>query len=303
MDTKSSIAELDGRFGIPGVANVSAGSGALPRVQITSSLAQGDMYLHGAQVTSWKPAGADEVLFLSTKSRWEEGQAIRGGIPICFPWFRGKQNDPKAPAHGFVRTTAWQLEAIADGGSGVTVTMFTESNPRTQPWWPGEFRLVHRVTFGSELKLELELSNTGKTPLRFEEALHTYNRVADAREVSVHGLDGVHFLDNIDSNKEKVQSGDFAPVAQTDNAYLNTRNAADLLDPKMRRRIRLKKANSLTTVVWNPWREGAQGMRDLGDGEWAQFLCVEASNILSSAVSLDPGQKHTMTAIITVAKL
>ncbi len=303
MDAKSGIAELDRRFGIPGVVKLVAGNGAMPRVEIISPLAQGEMYLHGAQVTSWKPAGADEVLFLSTRSRWEEGQAIRGGIPICFPWFRGKQNDPKAPAHGFARTTAWQLEAVADSGSGVCVTMFTQSNPRTQTWWPGEFRLVHRVTFGSELRLELELTNTGKTPLRFEEALHTYNRVADVHDVRVQGLDGVRFLDNIDSNKEKAQSGDFAPAAQTDNAYLNTQNAVDLLDPKMRRRIHLEKANSLTTVVWNPWREGAQGMRDLGDGEWAQFLCVEASNILSSAVNLEPAQQHTMTAVIAVAKL
>ena len=109
------------------------------------------MYLHGAQVTSWKPAGAEEVLFLSSKSRWEEGQAIRGGIPICFPWFRAKGGDPQAPAHGFVRTKAWQLESIVENRSGVAVSMFTESDERTQRWWPGNFRLVHRVTFGSEL--------------------------------------------------------------------------------------------------------------------------------------------------------
>ncbi len=101
MDALSMVTELDRRFGIPGVARVSAGNGALPRAQITSSLCEGEIYLHGAQVTSWKPAGEDEVLFLSTKSRWEEGQAIRGGIPICFPWFRAKVNDPQAPAHGF----------------------------------------------------------------------------------------------------------------------------------------------------------------------------------------------------------
>lgn len=303
IDSKSKIVELDRRFGIPGIAIVRGGNGAMPRVQISSSSAEGEMYLHGAHVTSWKPAGADEVLFLSSKSRWEEGQAIRGGIPICFPWFRGKADDRQAPAHGFARTTAWQLEGIVESGSGVTVTMFTESNECTQRWWPGEFRLVHRVTFGSELSLELECSNTGKTLFRFEEALHTYNRVGDVHDVRLRGLEGVSFLDNVDANKEKTQSGDMAVIAQTDNAYLNTEKAVDLLDQVVHRRIRLKKANSLTTVVWNPWREGAQGMRDLGDGEWTQFLCVEASNILSSAIQLEPGQKYTMTALISVAKL
>src|SRR6266576_2368940 len=105
------VSELDRRFGIPGVAKVSAGNSGLPRVQIRCAFGSGEVYLHGAQVTSWKPAGHAEMLFMSTKSRWQEGQAIRGGIPICFPWFRAKVNDPQAPAHGFVRTRTWQLDS------------------------------------------------------------------------------------------------------------------------------------------------------------------------------------------------
>jgi glucose-6-phosphate 1-epimerase len=302
MEANSTIEELDQRFGIPGLARVCAGNGAMPRVQIASSLSEGEMYLHGAHVTSWKPSGADEVLFQSSKSRWENGQAIRGGIPICFPWFRAKVNDPQAPAHGFVRTKTWQLESIVDTGRGVAASMVTESDQHTRRWWPGSFRLVHRATFGSELTLELVCTNTGTTPLRFEEALHTYNRVADVHDVRLQGLEAVRFFDNTDSNREKTQSGDVVIVSQTDNAYLNTRNEVDLLDPVMRRRIRLRKANSLTTVVWNPWREAAKGMQDLGDGEWTKFLCAEASNILSCAVDLDPGQVHKMTAILSIAK-
>ena len=207
MDTLAGVAELDRRFGIPGVASVREGNGAMPRVQITSSLCEAEMYLHGAQVTSWKPAGSDEVLFLSAKVRWTDGQAIRGGIPICFPWFRAKANDPQAPAHGFVRTRAWQLESILEEDDAVVVTMVTESGEHTRHWWPGEFRLVHRATFGSQLKLELVCTNTGTTPLRFEEALHTYNRVSDVQHVRLHGLDTVSFLDNTDSNNEKAPLG------------------------------------------------------------------------------------------------
>jgi glucose-6-phosphate 1-epimerase len=305
METQSVVLELDRRFGIPGLASVGEGNGAMPRVQIASSLCEAEIYLHGAQVTSWKPAGndSDEVLFLSSKSRWTDGQAIRGGIPICFPWFRAKANDPQAPAHGFVRTKAWQLESILKEYDAVVVTLFTESDEHTQRWWPGEFRLVHRATFGSQLKLELICTNTGTTPLRFEEALHTYNRVADVQHVRLQGLDTVTFLDNTDSNKEKVQRGDLAIASQTDSAYRNTGNTVELSDPEMRRRIRLAKANSLNTVVWNPWREKASEMRDLADGEWTQFLCVEASNILDAAIHLEPRQEHRMTAILSVEKL
>src|SRR5271166_5244833 len=298
------VAELDRRFGIPGVAKVCEGNGALPRVQITSSQCEGEMYLHGAQVTSWKPAGAEEILFLSTKSRWEEGHAIRGGIPICFPWFRAKANDPQAPAHGFVRTKTWQLASIVhnevNNESGVTVSMFTENDDHTQRWWPGKFRLVQRVTFGSELSLELVCTNTGTTPLRFEEALHTYNRVADVKDVRLRGLDSVRFLDNTNSNREETQHGDVAIVSTTDNAYLSTQGVVDLVDPGMHRRMQLRKEGSLTTVVWNPWREGANGLRDLGDGQWTKFLCVEASNILGFAVDLAPGEEHKMSAVLSV---
>ena len=303
MGSDSVLAELDHRFGIPGVARVCEGNGGLPRVRVTGSSARGEIYLHGAQVTSWKPAGNDEVLFVSAKSRWEEGQAIRGGIPICLPWFRAKTDDPHAPAHGFVRTKTWQLDSIVEDDAGVAVIMFTESDEQTRRWWPGEFRLVHRATFGSELKLELTCRNTGKTPLRFEEALHTYNQVADVVSVRLQGLDGKRYLDNTDSNKEKSQVGEVTIASQTDNAFLNTKNAVDLIDPKMRRRIRLQKTNSSTTVVWNPWREGASGLRDLGEDEWKQFLCVEASNIIRTAVTLAPQQEHKMSAVLSVEKL
>jgi len=303
MKTMSTVEDLDRRFGIPGAARIREGNGGLPRVQITGSDAEGEMYLHGAHVTSWKPAGSDEVLFLSTKSRWQDGQAIRGGIPICFPWFRGKTDDRKAPAHGFVRTKSWQLDSIVKDKSGVVVIMSTESDEETQRWWPGQFRLVHRVVFGPELTLELACTNAGKTEFRFEEALHTYNRVSDVGSVRLQGLDAAQFLDNTDSNKAKTEHGDLTIASTTDKAFIGTENDVDLIDPGLRRHIRLQKSNSLTTVVWSPWREGAARLGDLGDGQWTQFLCVEASNILESAVTLAPGEQHKMTAILSTGKL
>src|SRR5580693_2877237 len=173
----TSVAELNRRFGILDAATVVEGKGGLPKVRIATPSASGEMYLHGAHVTSWKPAGAQEVLYLSPRSLWQDGAAIRGGVPICFPWFGNKSDDPKAPAHGFVRTKAWQLDSIAQAEDGVTVSMFKESGKDTKRWWPAEFHLAYRVTFASELRLELEVTNAGKENLRFEEALHAYHRV------------------------------------------------------------------------------------------------------------------------------
>src|SRR5260370_22249861 len=142
MDTVSIAADMDHRFGIPGVAEVCEGNGGLPRVRITGAFGGGEVYLHGAHVTSWKPAGNDEVLFVSTKSHWQEGQAIRGGIPICFPWFRANVDDRQAPAHGFARTKTWQIESIGQNEGRVSVSMFTESDEQSRRWLPREFPLI-----------------------------------------------------------------------------------------------------------------------------------------------------------------
>ncbi len=296
----TTIEELNQRFAIPGVAEIDAGNGGLPRVSITTPAATADIYLHGAQVTSWRPAGAEEVIFLSRQSQFEAGRAIRGGIPVCFPWFRNKLDDPKAPSHGFVRTKAWQLDSIERAGGTVVVTFSTASDESTRAWWPYDFRLVHRVTVGAELVQELVMSNTSAVGCRFEEALHTYYRVGDAAAVRISGLDGVRYLDNTDNNLEKQQVGEIVFTASTDRAYLDTTHAVEIADPVLRRRIRLVKENSRSTVVWNPWIEGAHSLADLGDDEWRSMACVEGSNMRACAVDLAAGQQHTMKTTIQV---
>ncbi|MBB6146156.1 glucose-6-phosphate 1-epimerase [Silvibacterium bohemicum] len=300
MPSFVSIEKLNEQHAIAGIASVISGEGNLPKVRVTSPRASAEIYLHGAQVTSWQPAGSEDAIFLSAKSYWEEGRAIRGGIPVCFPWFRNKADDQKAPSHGFVRTKAWELLSIAHEGDSVVVTLVTESDEASRRWWPHEFRIVHRVTVGAELKLELVVTNTGDTALKFEEALHTYHRVGDAGRTRVAGLDGAPYLDNMDGNREKTQAGDVKFTGPTDNAYLTTRNAVEVVDPVLHRRIRTEKKNSLTTVVWNPWQEGAKALADLGDDEWQSMACAEAGNIRSNAVTLAPGEEHTMTATLAV---
>lgn len=302
MDELSRIDDMNRRFGIAGAVQVVSGNGGLPVIRVTTHEASAEIYLHGAQVTAWRPAGADEVIFLSERSHWEDGRAIRGGIPICFPWFRAKADDAKAPAHGFVRAGEWRLDSITAEDGTVNVVCSTESDESTRRWWPHEFRTVYRVTIGDTLGLELTVKNTGAEPFRFEEALHTYFNVGDAQTVRVRGLDGVKYLDNTDGNREKTQQGDVAFAAPTDNAYMNTDAALELIDPVLKRAIRTEEAGSATTVVWNPWRQGAASLSDLGDDEWQRMACVETSNILACAVELAPGKEHTLRATIRVAE-
>ena len=303
MSGTLTVEELDRRFGIAGRAQLLNDPGGLPKVRVTSPESTGEIHLHGAQVTSWAPAGAEEVVFLSRHARWEQGKAIRGGIPICFPWFRGKADNSQAPAHGVVRTRIWALESIGQNAEGVSVSMSTASDPDTRRLWPGEFRVLQRATFGKELKLEFTVSNTGTSPFRFEEALHTYYKVGDARKVRIRGLDGVAYLDNTDGNRRKTQQGDVVISAPTDNAYMNTSAGLQLLDSVLNRQVQITKQNSHSTVIWNPWAEGAQALSDLGQDEWQQMACVEASNILDNAIELAPLEGHTITVTMAVNPL
>src|SRR3954462_1164030 len=245
--------KLNQRFGIAGVADIVDGNGGLSKIRIKSSVAEGEIYLHGAHLTSWKPAGAEEVIFMSRLSRFEEGSPIRGGVPICFPWFGPNAEIPKAPAHGFARTRPWQLDAVEQTPVGVSVTMSLESDDETRKWWPPSFQLLFRVNFGQTLVLDLPLTNTGTAPLRFEEALHTYYRIGDISKTRLVGLDGVHYLDKTDAGDEKIQHDEIVIGAETDRVYLNTTGPVEIVDPVLRRRISIRKDNSQNTVVWNPW--------------------------------------------------
>jgi glucose-6-phosphate 1-epimerase len=297
----ATLAELNNRFRVAGLAQVVADETGNAIVRITTPSCSGAMHLHGAQVTSWRPAGAEEIIFVSTRARFSEGQAIRGGIPICFPWFRGKAGDPTAPAHGFVRTKNWSLESIKSENNNVVVTMATESDDTTKKWWPGDFRLQLRATFGAALELALTTTNTGATQFRYEEALHTYYHVGDIQQARIKGLDQATYLDNTDANKEKKQNGDVAVSAATDSAYTDNESALELIDPVLNRRIHIAKQNSRTTVIWNPWEVAANKMSDMGADEWKKMLCAEGANILGNAVMLYPAEHHTTTVSMTVA--
>jgi glucose-6-phosphate 1-epimerase len=184
----------------------------------------------------------------------------------------------------------------------VTVSMCTESDDDTKRRWPADFRLAYHVTFGSELRLELEVTNTGKTSVRFEEALHAYHRVENILKTRVSGLDTILYIDKTDSNRRKVQDGDIAIVSETDRVYLNTTGAVKIDDPFLRRRTRVAKENSRSTVVWNPWMQKAQTLHDLGDHEWMQMICIETSNVSDLAVDLASGEQHKMKALVTVSR-
>ena len=285
---------------IPGVVTVAAGNGGLPKLVVTTPQATGEVYLHGAHVTAYQPTGQRPVLFLSGSSRFGAGKAIRGGVPICFPWFGNLDGRKEAPAHGFARTRPWDLvktEAHADGSA--TLSFELVGDEHSDPYWPHAFRVAYAVTVGPELKLQLTVFHSGGESFLYEAALHTYLAVDDVRRVTITGLENTPYLDKTRPGHE--MPGVDAAVTfteETDRVYLDTTAACTVADPAAGRTVHVAKAGSTSTVVWNPWVAKAKAMADFGDDEWPTMVCVETCDVGRSAVLIKPGASHTMTATI-----
>ena len=290
-----SIDQLNADFALDDALTFEPGGGNLPRMHIETPTCRAEAYLHGAHVTRWLPSGHDEVLWLSDRALFQPDKPIRGGVPLCFPWFAGHKpkNQPNAPSHGYARTTAWEVAATAWDGDDVVVA-FTAP---IAPCWA----LRYTVTFGQALSLRLEATNSGECDAAFEVALHSYFTVSQIRQVQVTGRNGATYENPVGGAGTTHTQGD-APLtfaAETDFIYA-TPNGCTIHDPGLSREITIEKSGSESTVVWNPWDAKARAMSDFGDDEWPGMMCVEPANIAPHTVTVAPGETDTTAATIRV---
>lgn len=293
------LERLNSKFAIPGTAAFEVGQGGLPRLAVATEECAAHIYPYGAHVTHWQPAGQRPVLFVSAKSWFEAGKPIRGGVPVCFPWFGKSDHLPDAPQHGLARIMNWGVETVEQSGGEVKAAMFLRSNDSTRRWWPHEFELRLTAVFGRQLLLTLEATNTGADAFEFTEALHSYFYVGDVRRASVSGLEGMDYLDTVGGRTPRQEPD--APLrveAETDRLYNATQTACVIDCPALGRRIVVDKEGSNSTVVWNPWVDKSRAMPDFGDDEWPLMLCIETANFGPDAVRLPPGASHAMQAKI-----
>lgn len=273
-------------------------------VEATTAAGQYGVFDHGAHVWSWQPEGAAPVLWMSEKSWFADGQPIRGGVPVCFPWFGPGRAGDLQPAHGFVRLQPWHMSDIKDtlDRDGRLLVEYTIDEAMTgdQPSWPHPYTAYLRAKFTPEyVGIELEVSNTGEEDFTFEGALHTYLAVGDIRHVTVSGLDGAPYWDKV-ADTQQTQSGDVTFTGETDRVYRSTGEVV-LTDPDLGRRLVISKSGSANTVVWNPWVDKAAAMPDFGDDEWQGMVCIEAANARDDAITLRPGETHRLKQRISLA--
>lgn len=315
----STAQQLNTQFGIDEQLGFRDDASGLIVAEISNPQASASLCLQGAHLMTWRPRSQSApVIWLSRDARLAAGKSIRGGVPVCWPWFGAHAAEPgfasgetsavpgfasgetpavpRFPAHGYARTAPWQVIESGtepDGATRLTLRLLESKKTRTQ--WPHEARLELTVSVGETLRMELSTENTGESGFTITEALHAYFRVGDIGAVRVTGLAGCAYWDKAGGSTLKKQSGIIRFEGETDCVYINTAAVCAIEDDALKRRIRIAKSGSLSTVVWTPWTAKAERMGDLGQPDgWREMLCVESANAIDNALHVAAGTRHTL---------
>ncbi len=285
------LSALNQRFALPGQLDFRENPGGLVVAEINNTHGHATLFLQGAHLTDWTPHGQEPVIWLSPKAMFAEGKAIRGGIPVCWPWFGAHTSEPDFPAHGYARITLWEVTETAGLEDGTTrIALHLPWNPSL---WPYDTPVEFLLTVGKTLGMELTTRNQGTEAVVLGQALHAYFQVGDVRRIEIGGLDGCPYVDKLDGQRKK-QMGPVAIGGEVDRIYLDSTRDCVISDPGLGRRIRISKRGSHSTIVWNPWVEKASQLGDLGDDGHLGMVCVESANAAEDVVNLHPGMEHRL---------
>lgn len=278
----------------------------LDYIEIDNDFATAKIALQGAHVMAWQPKSQQyPVLWLSSNARYVQGRSIRGGIPVCWPWFGAHPTDGTLCPHGFARVMPWQLvntETLNSGATRLVLQMLEPAESKRQLSYP--HLLTITITVGETLRVDLATTNKADHPFMVGEALHTYFNVSDVSKIHITGLDDTLYADKVSNYERRVERHDVRFDGEFDRVYLNTTADCVIHDANLGREIRISKSGSESTVIWNPWAEKAQQMGDMGAAdEWRQMICVETANALENSVVISPGRTHTMSVEYRVESL
>lgn len=292
------IQQLNRDFGIANQLEIISGQGGLPMIKIDNGSAKALISVHGGQVLSFQPKDHDEdILFLSEQSDYAEGMAIRGGIPVCWPWFGPDPKGLQRPDHGFVRNHIWQIaktEAISETETKVSLRF--DDSTKKENSWPEPFMLMLDISVGPSLQLKLTTFNTGDKPFSITQVFHSYFQIGHIKHTKILGLEDCEYFDKLDQGAQKSQDGAITVSSEVDRVYTNAGKDLIIVDPVLNRRIRINSPDTTTAVVWNPWSKTTRKMPDLADTAYQQFICVEVGNVASDVIEIQPGGQHSLQA-------
>ncbi|MDQ6996389.1 MAG: D-hexose-6-phosphate mutarotase [Mariprofundus sp.] len=292
MNAKDST--LNDAFGIAGqLAFRDAGDGFIV-IDINNSHCSASIAVQGAHLMTWNPKGQQPVIWMSPVAKLAHGKSIRGGVPICWPWFGAHATQSSFSGHGFARTVAWDVITTAELEDGSTSINFRVADVKKDQW-PHQAPAEMRMIIGATLEMELVTHNQGEETITVGDALHTYFSVGDARKLAIRGLDGCDYLDKVGTPAHRSQQGDVTIGSEVDRIYFDQGQDVVIDDPVLGRAIRVEKRNSHSTIVWNPWIEKCKSMGDFGsDDGYLGMVCVESANAADDVVQLAAGESHSL---------
>jgi len=296
--------ELNQRFAIAGHLQFIEVDGGLVFAEINNKHANASIAIQGAHIATFQPKGEEPVIWLSKLAKFVPGKSIRGGVPICWPWFGAHATDSKLPGHGYARTVMWEVletKALADGSTFLRFGIIENDITRTQ--WPHACSVQLEATVGKALRVELITKNTGNAAFQLGEALHTYFHISDVGNMTIRGLEGCEYIDKVGETTRRKQQGGIVIESEVDRVYVNTTADCIIEDKGLKRAIRIAKTGSKSAVVWNPWTEKADKMGDFGPQGHRGMVCVESGNAMENVVTLAAGETHRLVAVYSTEKL
>lgn len=296
---KFDIEELEDKFSIEGEVGFAELEEDMAFITISNKFADADICLYGAQVTSFRPQKTMEILWMSPESNFSEGIPIRGGIPVCFPWFGPHKTDATKPQHGFARLMYWNVTETVSLASGETkVVLQLCSDADTKKYWNHDFCADLTVIIGKTLTVNLKITNTSEIPFDYTTALHTYYNVSSVEEITIEGLQYTKYYNQLDGEKY-FQDTSLLEIKKAETRhYLETESKCIINDPVFRRRLKVAKAGSKVTTIWNPGEETCTKISDIPDDGYQSFVCIEAVNSFDDVITLSPGELHVTSAFI-----
>ena len=294
------IDELEEKYSIEGEVGFSELEENMAFITVSNKYADADICLYGAHITNFTPHKTMGILWMSPESNFEEGKPIRGGIPICFPWFGPHKTDSAMPQHGFGRLMYWNVQETASLPTGETlVRLQLCSSAETKIYWNYDFCAEMTVIVGKTLTATLKVTNTSSIPLEYTCALHSYFNIPSIEEIAIEGLQGTKYFNQLDGG-EYIQETTLLEIKKAETRHYYTETDCIIIDTLFNRRIRVAKSGSKITTVWNPGEETCQKIDDIPDDGFHNFVCIEAVNAFNDVINLAPGETHETSAIIGI---
>ena len=298
------IEKLNIKYGIAGQLKFVMGDGGFPFILIRNRSATALISLYAGQVLSFLPTGeGEDLLFLSQKAYYDAGKAIRGGVPICWPWFGPDPKGLGRPSHGFVRNGLWAVSGTQAASEFETkIKLRFLETEQSESFWQQPFSLDLEISVGNTLTLELTTRNMGDKIFSVTQAFHAYLHVGNINQMQILGLEGIKYTDNLDSHTQKLQMGAVTVTGEVERIYTNVRNELIIDDSVLNRQIRIASSSNKTAVVWNPWTTKSEKLPDMENDGYQRFICVETGNVVTDVVEIPPGNEFSLLTNFRISR-